>query len=52
MSLPNETSWECEVCGVFNIDEGMIRNGVMYCDSCWNEKAKVSPSQKTERKSK
>jgi predicted Zn-dependent protease len=37
MGLPNETSWECEMCGVFNISEGIIRKGKMYCQSCWNK---------------
>jgi len=34
MSLPNECSLECEICGVFNIQEGVIIDGEIYCWNC------------------
>lgn len=40
MGLPDETSWECERCGVFNIENGIIKDGKMYCDSCVNSGGK------------
>ena len=37
MSLPNEYSLECEICGVYNIDEGVIIDGKIYCWNCIKE---------------
>ena len=37
MGIPDETSWECEQCGVFNIENGVINSGKMYCVNCWNK---------------
>lgn len=34
MSLPNECSLECEICGVYNISEGIISDGKIYCWGC------------------
>ena len=37
MGLPDETSWECETCGVFNIQNGTITGGKMFCDDCYHK---------------
>lgn len=34
MGLPNETSLECSICGVFNIDEGVIVDRKIICWEC------------------
>ena len=41
MSLPDEYSLECVKCGVYNLTEGEIINGKVYCLSCAKEKQKV-----------
>jgi len=37
MGLPNEYSLECEECKCFNIQNGIIVNGLIYCQSCVNK---------------
>lgn len=37
MSLPNEFSLECEICGNYNIQEGVIIDGEIYCWNCIKE---------------
>ncbi len=37
MGLPNEYSLECERCKCFNIQNGVIVNGEIYCNSCIKE---------------
>ena len=32
--MSNETTWECEKCGIYNITEGIITDGKMYCIVC------------------
>lgn len=34
MGLPNEYSLECEICGGYNIQEGFILDGKIYCWNC------------------
>lgn len=34
MGLPNETSLECEFCGSFNIEDGVLMAGKLYCWDC------------------
>lgn len=34
MALPDETSTFCETCSSFNIQEGIIKDGKIYCNSC------------------
>ncbi len=40
MALPDETSLECSVCGVFNIEEGVIVNGEIICWECVKDNKK------------
>lgn len=34
MGLPNETSLQCIMCGVFNFDDGIILKGEIICWDC------------------
>jgi hypothetical protein len=38
--IPDETSLICEVCGCFNFEDGVLREGKFYCNKCWDEKIK------------
>ncbi len=48
MGLPDETSWECEECSSFNIRDGIILEGHMYCKDCV-EKSKNEARSLTKR---
>jgi len=37
MSLKSEYSLECEICSAYNIDEGVIVDGKIYCWNCIKE---------------
>ena len=45
MGLPDETSWQCENCGTFNISNGRIINGHMYCESCFKNAEELKQEQ-------
>jgi len=38
MGLPDETSLVCENCGIFNFENGVIKEGKIYCDKCGKER--------------
>ncbi len=35
MSLPDEYSLQCEDCSLYNLTEGTIHKGKIYCPKCW-----------------
>ena len=42
MGLPDESSIFCETCSSFNLQEGIILDGKVFCGSCLVEKFNVS----------
>ena len=48
MGVPDETSWMCENCDSFNIQDGIIDDGHMYCKRCWEmfKEQKRSPTRR------
>jgi len=45
MGLPNEISLVCENCDCFNFDEGVIKEGKIYCQRCWELYKKAEEKQ-------
>ena len=41
MGLPDETSLVCDKCGCFNFDNGIIKDGKIYCNNCGGIRKKI-----------
>ena len=35
--MKDDYSLECEICGLYNLDDGRIVKGEIYCEDCYNK---------------